>query len=217
MVGDSTGVGTGVVAAECSLPGLLAAEYRRLEIVNDCRSGARVRDTIAQAEAVAGDGERFDVALVLAGGNDVLRMTATSTLKNDASRLLHALKRAADRVVWIGCADIGIAPAVLPPISWWLSWRTHKTMRQLRRVAQRHGADFIDFCDEDHTSRFASDPDTYFAADGVHPSDAAHRTCFMALQLRLRELGVRTETWRSEAQAGASQRGCAVMSMAQSP
>lgn len=170
LVGDSTGAGAGVACAEGSLAGLLAAEYAQLEVVNRCRSGARIRDTLEQVPALGAQG--------------------------DASRLLQVLGFSADRVVWLGCADIGVAPAVLPPVSWWLSWRTRGVMRLLAQVARRHRAEFIDFCDDAHTSRFAAEPGVYFAHDGVHPSSAAYRCCFVALQRRLRVLGVRTDAWR---------------------
>ncbi len=86
--------------------------------------------------------------------------------------------RVADTVVWIGCADIGIAPALPPPLSWWLGWRCRRAMRTIGRVARSGGAPFVDFATPEHSARFRAARRHYFAADGLHPSAAAYRECF---------------------------------------
>jgi hypothetical protein len=71
IVGDSTGVGTGASAPRASLAGLLARDHPRLWIENRARDGATFAGT---ADQLARDG-RFDIVLVLAGGNDVKTCT----------------------------------------------------------------------------------------------------------------------------------------------
>ena len=83
-----------------------------------------------------------------------------------------------DTVVWIGCADIGIAPALPPPLSWWLGWRCRRAMRTIGRVARSGGAPFVDFATPEHSARFRAARRHYFAAEGLHPSAAAYRECF---------------------------------------
>jgi lysophospholipase L1-like esterase len=182
LLGDSTGVGVGALRAQDSLCGLLATAYPEVEIVNQCRSGARLVDTHAQLALLAAAGERFDLALLLVGGNDVVRLTPHFLLASQARTLLGRLRGVARRTVWMGCADLGAAPLFAPPLSWWMSWQTARTARVLANEARRFGVDFIDFRTE--SAVFASDTGTYFADDGLHPSGACYRHCFDVLQRR---------------------------------
>lgn len=178
VLGDSTAVGVGADAAEESLAGLLAARFPHAEVVNHAFNGARLRDLAAQAERLSAPAGRFDLALLLAGGNDVLRLTRQRQLVGDAGRLLRRLRRLAGFTVWMGCADVGRSPAFVPPWSWWLSRRTSRTMQLLAQQARLHGACFIDFT--------RSPPQGLgFARDGVHPDSGSYRRCFEVLMQRV--------------------------------
>jgi lysophospholipase L1-like esterase len=136
---------------------------------------------LKQWTAARADAPRFDVALVLLGGNDVLRLVPPRRLENDVQSLLQALRRVASHVAWLGCADIGRAPALLPPLSWWASTQCQRRMRVIARVTAAHGVPFVDFSLARHSQRFARRPQLYFAADGLHPSAASYRECFEVL------------------------------------
>lgn len=177
VLGDSTGVGVGADAAEASLAGLLAARFPHTEVVNHAFNGARLNELAAQAERLNCAGPRFDLALLLAGGNDVLHLTRRQCLLGDARRLLRRLRQLAHHTVWLGCADVGRSPALVPPLSWWFSRRTLRTMQSLAHEARAHGAVFVDF---------THDPPgpLRFAADGVHPDSESYRRCFEVLLQR---------------------------------
>ena len=92
VVGDSTAVGTGADAPQDSLPGRIGQDHPRWHIDNLAANGARYADVAAQLEqAPAG----YDLVLVLAGGNDVIRLTALDTLRTQIDQVvaLHS-KRA---------------------------------------------------------------------------------------------------------------------------
>jgi lysophospholipase L1-like esterase len=178
LLGDSTGVGVGAAHPQHSLPGLLHEAFALAHIVNRCRSGARVADALRQARQVCDRGERYDVALIMVGGNDVLKLTPHSRLEHEARTLLRTLRAHTTHIAWLGSADIGGAPVLRPPLSWLASWRTARTMRRLAEVAAGQGVAFVDFS---RNPRFARDTARYFAADGIHPSSAGYRLCFEVL------------------------------------
>ncbi len=184
LLGDSTGVGVGSGSALQSLPGLLAAEFPRVEIVNACSHGARVADTLTQLRAHTRAGQAFDLALVLAGGNDVLRFTPPRPLALQAEALLRELQPQARNIVWLGGADIGTAPALKPPLNWAFGWLCRSTMRLLDRTVNGAGVEFIDFSGVGHSRVFAAQPGRYFAGDGLHSSSASYRHCFDELKRR---------------------------------
>jgi lysophospholipase L1-like esterase len=182
VLGDSTGVGVGAGSPWHSLPGLLAAEFPHVEIVNVSHNGARVADVLHQLRPLAAANERFDLALILVGGNDVLRLTPWPRLQQDASLLLQQAGQRADHTIWLGSANIGGAPLLKGPLAWWLGWRTGRVMRRLARLAHAHGVRFIDFYQSRHCDVFSHQPSLYFAEDGVHPSAASYRYCYEALK-----------------------------------
>jgi lysophospholipase L1-like esterase len=185
LVGDSTGVGVGAAAPEQSLPGLLAQRYPGVAIVNTCRNGARVGDVAAALARGEPGTQRFDLALVLLGGNDVVHLTPQRELEQAAAALLHELHWHARHIVWLGSANIGNAPVMLPPLSWWAGRRCRRTMSALAQVARAHGVTFIDFCQPRLDQRFAGAPRTYFARDGLHPSSNSYLECFNVLEQRV--------------------------------
>jgi len=181
MLGDSTGVGVGAGSPEATLPGLLAAEFPSVEIVNRCENGARVADAIAQLASSVDGAERFDLVLVLVGGNDVLALTPLSRLAQQAELLLDGATRVAPRTVWLGSANIGGSPRLLPPLAWWLGRRTQQVMRLLARQARGRGVEFIDFFQPRQNDLFSRNAGIYFADDGLHPSAASYKHSFDTL------------------------------------
>lgn len=192
LLGDSTGVGVGAGTPEASLAGLLAQACPQVEIVNRSCNGARVADVCAVVDALQAEGRRYDLALLLVGGNDVLRLTPHRQLQAQADRLLAGLRRVAGRCVWLGCADIGSSPVLPAPLAWGLRRRTGRTVALLRARARALGVGFLDFFDpavDDLHARLAG---TCFADDGLHPNAAGYRHCFESLQ----RLDVLPPHWR---------------------
>lgn len=174
IVGDSTGVGTGASAPQASLAGLLAGAYPRLQIDNRARDGATFDDLIGQLEGVTG---RFDLVLVQAGGNDVIRLRPTDRVRTDIDRVTALARARADRVLLMPAGNVGNAPFFFPPVSWLMSARARSMHGLVREAAERHGAVYVNlFKDREHDP-FARQPGLN-AADGLHPSDAGYRVWF---------------------------------------
>lgn len=182
VVGDSTGVGLGSGTAAQSLQGRLLRDFDGAEVVNRSQVGARVADVAGQLAPLHRAGERFDFALVVVGGNDILRMTPLGRLFDDARTMLGALRPVACKAVWMGSADVGIAPCFIPPFSWALSHRSRQATRRLGDAAREAGVGFIDFVDHPLSADFRRRRARYFAADGVHPSGFAYGRCYEVLK-----------------------------------
>jgi lysophospholipase L1-like esterase len=176
LLGDSTGVGLGCEPARHSIAARLAADEPDADITNLCRTGARVADLLAQLHAAPEPD--FDLVLVFAGGNDVLRWTPLDRLAQQAAELLAALRTRSPQVVWAGMANVGRAPLFLPPLSWLLSARARRVNRLLRRCAGAGGARFVEFFREPLADPFSAEPQRYFGSDGVHPSAEAYAWCW---------------------------------------
>lgn len=177
VVGDSTGAGVGCEAAGDSMAAALARDFPATDVQNLCVAGARVADVLRTVRALP-PGPPHDLVLVFAGGNDVLRFTPAAALCRDADALLDALAPRARRVVWVGMANVGLAPLFLPPWSWLLSRRARRVSRLLAHCAAGRGAAFVDFYRERGHDPFSAQPERFYARDRVHPSGAAHAWCY---------------------------------------
>ena len=133
VVGDSTAVGTGASSPGTSLPGLLARDHPTLEIVNRAKDGARFADIVRQLEAV-GD-QRFDVIVLLGGGNDVIRFTADEELGKSISGAAALARTRARLVVLMPSGNVGNAPFFFAPLSWLMTQRSRALHRMVQKAA----------------------------------------------------------------------------------
>lgn len=182
LVGDSAALGVGADRPQHALAGLLSADFPGAQVLNLSRSGAMLADVHAQLR-LAGSG--FDAAVLVAVGNDILRRRDVAQIAVDADALMAALAHRSSTVVWLGVANIGLAPLFVPPWSWWVSARVRWARRLFRAAAQRYGACYVDFFREARDDVFSREPLRYFAADGIHPSSSTYRHCYAVLRTAL--------------------------------
>lgn len=170
VVGDSTAEGTGASSAATGLVGLLAADHPRLCIVNRGRDGARFADIVAQLECA----QRFDAVLVLGGGNDVIRLTGDEALRSSIDAVARRARGCADKVVLMPAGNVGNAPLLFPPWSWWMTHRAQRLHEHVRAAASATGATYVNLFKPARDDPFAEQPERLNAADGLHPSDAGY-------------------------------------------
>lgn len=185
IVGDSTAVGTGASRPEVSLAGLLAQAFPQLLIDNRSQDGATIADLQSQ---LSGD-DHFDMVLVMAGGNDVIRLRGMEALHSDIERVAQRARQRADLVVLMPAGNVGNAPFFLAPVSWFMTWRSRKLHAFVREASNRQSVRYVNLFHESADDPFVLQP-RLNAADGLHPSDAGYRVWFGELmaQASLREL-----------------------------
>ena len=175
IVGDSTGVGTGASSPEHSLAGLIAADHPHLRIVNRAEDGACFADVVNQLEQNLQDGRRFDAILLLAGGNDVIRLTNQEVLARQVERAAQLARRQARLVIIMPCGNVGNAPFFFPPLSWWMTGRSKMLHNLVRQAAAENGALYVSLYEDKADDPFAQRPGALNASDGLHPSDAGYQ------------------------------------------
>jgi lysophospholipase L1-like esterase len=170
IVGDSTGVGTGAGHSAGSVAGRLGAEHPGWVIDNRAADGARFAGVVAQLEAARAQGTRYDVVLVMAGGNDVIRLTRQAELEAQIDRTALVAQDLAPKVIFLPCGNVGNAPFFWPPLSWWMSDRSRLLHRLVQDAAQQSGASYVNLYQDRQQDPFVRDADRLNAADGLHPS-----------------------------------------------
>jgi lysophospholipase L1-like esterase len=173
IVGDSTGVGTGASSPQTSLAGLLASAYPKLHIDNRARDGATFEGVVGQL----GGSERYDLVLVQAGGNDVIRLRGEDDMRADIDRVIQLARARSERVLVMPAGNVGNAPFFIAPASWYMTSRARTLHALVRESTQRHGAVYVNLFKEAADDPFAKQPGLH-AVDGLHPSDAGYRLWF---------------------------------------
>ena len=107
------------------------------------------------------------------GANDVTHLTSRPHFRRDYARLLAALPPSVHQVVMLGVPDMG-APRLLQPLRAVTAWRGRALDRDVRHLAARAGAVYVDIAGRAGPS-FRRDPHRYLAADQYHPDDAGYQ------------------------------------------
>lgn len=178
VVGDSTAVGTGATAPERSLPGLIGQAHPDWTIRNLARNGARFADVAAQLASADGS---YDTVLVLAGGNDVIRLTSRAALRAQLAQVVALARQRGRQVVLMPCGNVGHAPFFAPPLSWWMGRRSETLHAEVAAAAQASGVRYVRLLLPKAQDPFVLQADLLNAADGLHPSDAGYAQWFRSL------------------------------------
>lgn len=183
VVGDSTALGTGADEPHQSVAGRLGRRFPGLRIRNVAADGARLTDVSKQLESVGT--ERFDLVLIMAGGNDILRFTPLTRLRSEATRVNAAAMAIARHVAWMPPGNLGSAPLWYWPMSRIVERRSRRVRAALLEIAQAMCAIYVDLFHPAEVDPFAIDSERFLAADGVHPSAAGYCYWTAALLERL--------------------------------
>jgi lysophospholipase L1-like esterase len=170
VIGDSTAVGTGASAPEASVAGLIARDHPTWAIVNRASDGARFADLSVQLRS----GETWDAVLILAGGNDVIRLTRKHELGAAVRDIAMRSRAVAPHVVLMPPGNVGNAPFFFAPLSWWMAKRSQTLHAIVREAAHATGAHYVSLYREREDDPFAQQPKRMNAADGLHPSDEGY-------------------------------------------
>ncbi len=178
VVGDSTAVGTGADAPQDSLPGRIGQDHPRWHIDNLAANGARYADVAAQLEqAPAG----YDLVLVLAGGNDVIRLTALDTLRTQIDQVVRLAQQKGQHVVLMPCGNVGHAPFFAPPVSWVMSHRSEALHAAVQDIAAARQVRYVRLLKPRSEDPFVLNRKALNAADGLHPSSAGYQEWYREL------------------------------------
>lgn len=168
VVGDSTGVGIGSFDSRSTVAGRLAAAFPGTVIVNHARDRARSIDIPAQIEASSG---HFDLTLIFAGGNDVVRLSSYEAVLLAAEHTLDVASARSDHVAVVPPADVGTAPLWVWPLDVLFSRRA-ETVRRAWQYAMRERTNvhLVDLRLPRDQDPFRIAPRRYYSPDGIHPS-----------------------------------------------
>lgn len=141
VVGDSTAAGCGVDVHDDGFPGCLARELA-------ARTGRRVTwETVGQFGATASRirhrllphvSKDLDLAVLLAGANDVVTLRTTEHWRADLAALLDDLTDRADQVAVVGIPPFAVVPSLPTTLGRYLGERAAALNEVSRQVCAGH-------------------------------------------------------------------------------
>lgn len=179
VVGDSTGLGTGADSPQESVAGRIGTAHPHWLIDNFAENGAKYADV---AEQLEGAHKRYDLVLVIAGGNDVMRLTPADRLRENITRVVRLAQGRAPTVVLMPMGNVGHAPFFFAPVSWLMSHRSKELHAMVQQIASESGARYVRLLQPAEIDPFALQPKKMHAADGLHPSSQGYAQWFEELQ-----------------------------------
>ncbi len=179
VLGDSTGVGVGADKAEDTVAGRLAAYLEATYVENHSVIGAKVEDLPSQVSAAALS--RYDVVLMMIGGNDVL---AFGNAEDAAEQLAEILKTLppSGKVVVMTAGNAGGATLFPPFIRPFHTATNQKFHKEFAKVTTAHGGVYVNLYDPFWKDPFLRDPKRYLSRDGLHPSSYGYGLWFDKLR-----------------------------------
>lgn len=184
MIGDSTVVGTGASDPLKSIAGQFGTECKNWEIINEGKNGDR---TIHLAERInIGSKERFDLAIVQIGGNDVLHASPLDQVKEDINLTLEKIKTISRHVLLVSTSAVEIAPFFPWYVEDIYTERSREVSQILQDTAIRQGVLFVN--SGEVTSDVAQE--NFWAVDRFHPSDSGYGVWYELVRTRLEQAGV---------------------------
>lgn len=169
VIGDSTGVGTGATSNVYSVAGRIAADHPRLTVVNVAEDGARFQDLPRQLAGAPG--ETYDIVLIQAGGNDVIRLTSESALRAEIESVLALAARRGKVVIVMPSGNVGNSAFFYPPLAGVMTSRSRILHGLVRVAASNAAAVYVNLFNKRDNDPFVREPERLHSADGLHPSD----------------------------------------------
>jgi lysophospholipase L1-like esterase len=174
VIGDSTAAGVGVNHLRDALPPRLAAVLatRRgcgVEWTVLARTGATASFTAEELVPMAPLEQ--DIALVLVGVNDVVKLTPRQPWRTSMNRLVDTLQkhlRPGGQIVLAGLPNLWQFRAFPQPLRAVLGWHGRVLDREVRQIAERR-------LGVKHVAMPPVSGPEMFAEDGFHPNAAAYR------------------------------------------
>lgn len=174
VVGDSTATARGV-KPEDSIAGRLSSQFNA-RIHNLGENGAKVFDVIGQIDSIGT--ERYDLVLIQAGNNDIVRFTPLNTIRQQVSILFEKAKNLAPRIVMFRGGNLGNFPFWPRSLGWIISRRSLQIREICKKIAEDKGVLYVELFQSRKDDMFLKNIHYYYTPDLIHLNANGYKVWF---------------------------------------
>lgn len=180
VIGDSTAVGVGATNPSESIAGRIGQDYPTVSIKNLGVSGAKTNEIVPTLVALKD--ESFDFILIQIGGNDIVRFTNLSELKNSINNVIIEAKKHSDTVILMTSGNVGTAKLLPIGTRFLFTKRTEAVRETFMSSSKINGVEYVDLYRATKDDPFAKDPEIFYAKDSFHPSSKGYADWYTFLK-----------------------------------
>lgn len=169
----------GAEAPEMSVAGRFSAAVHASYVENRAVSGAVVTDLPSQIKLASKD--HYSRILIQIGGNDIVRFHNAKQIAKLLQQELLTLPKA-DKVILISAGDVGTATIFPLPIRYFHTRVNQEYHKEFAKIRIPQGITYVNLVLAPRNILFTTEPETYFAADGFHPSGEGYGVWFEAVE-----------------------------------
>jgi len=189
VVGDSTGVGTGVRSIENSTAGRLSKKYPNSTVENYSVNGLRLKGLLEILEPLSDN--KYNLILIQVGANDIIKLTTRENIEKRITEVLNITNRMSDNIIFLHSGDVGestVIPSFARPI---FSWRS-KIMRDiyLEKDKEFENAHYVDLLKAKEVIDIKDNVEKYNAEDNFHLNDLGYGIWFEVIEKEIDLLNI---------------------------
>ncbi|WP_051299392.1 SGNH/GDSL hydrolase family protein [Arthrobacter castelli] len=178
VLGDSLAVGLGAETPDRTLGALLAqglshVSGRPVQLNNVAVVGARSSGLPGQFATLMQQGNRFDVALIVIGGNDIVNLVRPRDAGRHLASVVHQLRSIGCEVVVASCPNMGTVRPLVQPLRTYAYWASRLLTTTQTIVVLRAGGRTVSLADL-LGPMFWRQPKVMFSSDHFHPSSLGY-------------------------------------------
>lgn len=185
FIGDSAAVGTGASKPEKSIAGLFAADYPRVDIINEGEAGMKLSGL--NRKLLDLDERRYDLIVIMVGANDIIQFTPINSVQKTIDHVAGRAKELSDRVVILHSGNLGLAPFFPDFARSQMTSRSQDLRRIYKKVADDRGVVYVDLYAERIDDETNPSYPWWFAPDGLHLNDQGYQHWYDQIQAALRD------------------------------
>lgn len=189
IAGDSIGEGVGAKSSS-TIAAFLHEDFPDAEILNVSESGCLTQEVF---ESLKRKRKRFDLILLFSGANDIMYFTPLDEAKRDMRKLLKEAKSLSKNVILTTSGNIGLAPIFPEPVSWYMSFRTRRFLKEYERIAKEEKVIWVDLYKTPEEDLLSKHPRKYYAPDMLHLSGKGYKVWYEKIREAIRNSNIKLD------------------------
>jgi lysophospholipase L1-like esterase len=190
VLGDSTAVGTGTADNKGSTAGWFGQDFPNAQIINYSVNGLKAGQLDSTFPVYSA--QSFDLVLIQIGANDIIQRTPAAAFTASLTSVFQKAKLLSPQVVALHSGNVGAAPLFsVWPLNIYFRAKSLQMRTLYKKIAVENGVTYVDLFTEPADDPFLQDIPKYYAADGLHLTEAGYKNWYQQIRSAMTSAGMK--------------------------